>query len=86
MATDSVIEVQRKLHEERERIEDAIAKEMLLRKSNVSSPPLPRDTSDCVLVVQVREQINSEHRMRDLVERSLTSAQRLSDVYNDRDG
>ena len=37
MATDSVVEVHRKLHEERERIEDAIAKEMLLRKSNVSS-------------------------------------------------
>ncbi len=37
MANDCVIEVQRKLHEERERIEDGIAKEMLLRKSNVNS-------------------------------------------------
>ncbi len=36
MANESVIEVQRKLHEERERIEGAIAKEMFLRKSNVS--------------------------------------------------
>lgn len=36
MANENVIEVQRKIHEERERIEDAIAKEMLLRKSNVS--------------------------------------------------
>ncbi len=35
MANESVIEVQRKLHEERERIEGAIAKEMFLRKSNV---------------------------------------------------
>ncbi len=35
MANECVIEIQRKLHEERERLEDATAKEMLLRKSNV---------------------------------------------------
>ena len=32
---DNVLEQQRKLHEERERLEDAIAKESLLKKATV---------------------------------------------------
>ena len=34
---DSVLEEQRKLHEERERIEDALVKEKMLKKSTVSA-------------------------------------------------
>lgn len=33
---DNVLEQQRKLHEERERLEDAVAKESLLKKGTVS--------------------------------------------------
>ena len=33
---NSVLEQQRRLHEERERIEDAILKELLLKKTSVS--------------------------------------------------
>ena len=36
---ESVIEQQRKLHEERERLEDAIVKEKTLRKATVSCMP-----------------------------------------------
>ena len=36
--------------------------------------------------LQVRDQINSEHRMKELVERSLTCADRLVSLYDDRDG
>ena len=34
---DNVLEQQRKLHEERERLEDAVAKESLLKKGTVST-------------------------------------------------
>ena len=34
---ESVIEQQRKLHEERERVEDAIVKEKALKKASVSN-------------------------------------------------
>ena len=34
---DTVLEQQRRLHEERERVEDALMKERMLKKSNVSS-------------------------------------------------
>ena len=34
---DNVLEQQRKLHEERERLEDAVAKEFLLKKGTVST-------------------------------------------------
>jgi hypothetical protein len=33
---DSILEDQRKLHEERERIEEALVKEMMSKKSSVS--------------------------------------------------
>jgi hypothetical protein len=36
MATESVLEQQRKLHEERERLEDALVKERMLKKPTVS--------------------------------------------------
>ncbi len=35
MAAESVLEQQRKLHEERERLEDALVKERLLKKPSV---------------------------------------------------
>ncbi|XP_065911893.1 splicing factor 3A subunit 3-like [Dysidea avara] len=65
---DNVLEQQRKLHEERERLEDAIAKESLLKKATL------------------RDQINSDHRSYMLLERSVESAQKLLDLYEDRDG
>lgn len=37
---ESVIEQQRKLHEERERLEDAIVKEKTLKKATVSCIPV----------------------------------------------
>ena len=35
---------------------------------------------------QVRDQINSEHRMKGLVDRSLDCAEKLVALYEDRDG
>lgn len=65
---DTVLEEQRKLHEERERVEDALVKERMLKKTTV------------------RDQINCEHRMRALVDRSAACAERLLALYDDRDG
>ena len=48
---ETVIEQQRRYHEERERLEDAMTQEILLKKSNQ------------------KEQINSDHRTRTLLER-----------------
>ena len=50
---ETVIEQQRCCHEERERLEDAMTQELLLKKSNL------------------KEQINSDHRVRFLLERYL---------------
>jgi len=65
---DTVLEQQRRLHEERERVEDALMKERMLKKSNV------------------RDQINSKHRMKGLLDRSMECAERLVALYEDRDG
>ena len=48
---ETVIGQQRRYHEERERLEDAMTQEILLKKSNP------------------KEQINSDHRTRTLLER-----------------
>ena len=65
---NSVLEQQRRLHEERERIEDAILKELLLKKTSV------------------RDAINADHRIADLVHRNADASQRLLGTYEDRDG
>ena len=80
---DSILEDQRKLHEERERLEDALVKEKMLKKTTVSS-------SLHILIkahlIQVREKINSEHRMRYLIDRTVESSRQLLTVYSDQDG
>ena len=48
---ETVIEHQRRCHEERERLEDAMTQELLIKKSSL------------------KEQINSDHRVRSLLER-----------------
>ena len=40
----------------------------------------------CLYFPQVRDQINSEHRMKYLVDRSLECAERLMSLFDDRDG
>ena len=107
---DTVLEQQRRLHEERERVEDALMKEMILKKNTVRtssascplglsllplpflsltyfhslSPSLPPSLP--LSLSQVRDQINSEHRMKGLVDRSLDCAEKLVTLYEDRDG
>lgn len=45
---ETVIEAQRKLLEERERVEEALVKEKMLKKPNVRSQPVERvDISVC---------------------------------------
>ena len=53
---ESVIEQQRKLHEERERLEDAIVKEKTLKKATVSCMPQ-------LLYSQYNTQTQSAHIM-----------------------
>ena len=110
---DTVLEQQRRLHEERERVEDALMKEMILKKNSVrtSSTSCPLSLLPSCLFLsltyfsfsfspsppssslppflppsQVRDQINSEHRMKGLVDRSLDCAEKLVTLYEDRDG
>ena len=42
---DTVLEQQRRLHEERERVEDALMKEMILKKNSVCTTSVPCDAS-----------------------------------------
>ena len=65
---ESVIEQQRSWHEERERIEDTMVKEMLAKK-----------TSN-------KDQINSEHRLKYLLDRYIQVTQHLIDSYEDKEG
>ena len=95
---EGVLEQQRKLHEERERLEDAIVKEKALKKSFVSSKSdsmcclssilnsAQLSIFPCTCDIQVRDRINSEHRMRSLVERSVTCVDKLLTLYDDKDG
>eukprot|EP00118_Oscarella_pearsei_P025401 m.308124 g.308124 ORF g.308124 m.308124 type:complete len:503 (+) comp43416_c0_seq1:22-1530(+) len=65
---ETLVEQQRRYHEERERLEDAMVQEKLLKKPSV------------------REQINSEHRVKDLLSRSKGSCKALVELYEDEDG
>lgn len=38
------------------------------------------------MLFQVRDRINSEHRMRSLVERSVNCVEKLLTLYDDKDG
>jgi splicing factor 3A subunit 3 len=64
---DSILEDQRRLHEERERLENAVVKEKMLKKN------------------AVREKINSEHRMKYLIGRSVECSKQLLSMYGDQD-
>lgn len=64
---ETVIEQQRRYHEERERLEDAMTQEILLKKSNP------------------KEQINSDHRTRFLLERYMEVTGKLQNLYEDKD-
>lgn len=65
---ETVIEHQRKYHEERERLEDAMTQELLMKKSNL------------------KEQINSDHRVRFLLERYMDVTDKVKNYYQDDDG
>lgn len=65
---ETLLEQQRRSHEERERLMDAMAKEMLhVKKTH-------------------REQINSDQRLRQLLDRYMECAGELRDLYEDKDG
>ncbi|KAH8020514.1 hypothetical protein HPB51_002463 [Rhipicephalus microplus] len=65
---ETILEQQRRYHEERERLIDAQAKEMLHRKSTN------------------REQINSDHRLKILLDRYMECTSHLKELYEDKDG
>lgn len=62
------MEQQRRYHEERERLMDAMVKEMLHKKAGH------------------RENINSEHRLKMLLDQFMDSTMHLQDLYEDKDG
>jgi len=64
---ESILEIQRSLHEERERTIAAMVVENLEKKTSH------------------RDQVNSDHRIRNLLDRSMSAARRLDDIYNDED-
>lgn len=64
---ETVIEQQRSCHEERERLEDAMTQELIMKKNNL------------------KEQINSDHRVRVLLERYVEITEKLESLYADKD-
>lgn len=66
---ESILEQQRRYHEERERLMDAMVKEMLHKKTGGT-----------------REQINSDHRLKMLVDHYMDSTYQLKELYEDKDG
>lgn len=65
---ETILEQQRRYHEERERLMDAMVKEMLYKKPGH------------------RESINSEHRLKMLLDQYMDSTSHLQDLYEDKDG
>lgn len=65
---ETILEQQRRLHEEKDRLYEAMTKESAYKKT------------------ATREQINSDHRMRFLLDRLMDNAVRLQDMYEDNDG
>ncbi|XP_065214834.1 splicing factor 3A subunit 3 [Planococcus citri] len=65
---ESILEQQRRYHEERERLLDSMVKEMLLKKTSF------------------RDQVNSEHRLKMLLDQYMESTDHLKDLYEDKDG
>ena len=64
---ESLLEQHRRLHEEKERLEDTLVKEMLAKKATH------------------REQLNSEHRLKYLLDRHHLTTNNLIDMYEDTD-
>lgn len=64
---ETILEQQRRYHEERERLMDAMVKEMLHKKANT------------------REQINSDHRLKMLVDHYMECTSQLKELYEDKD-
>lgn len=65
---ETLLEQQRRYHEERERLEDAMTQEKLLKKPTV------------------RDRINSDHRVQQLLLRHKECTEGLLDLYEDTDG
>uniref|UniRef100_A0A6A7FTZ1 Splicing factor 3A subunit 3-like n=2 Tax=Hirondellea gigas TaxID=1518452 RepID=A0A6A7FTZ1_9CRUS len=65
---DTILEQQRRYHEERERLTDCLAKECLHKKTSL------------------RENINSDHRMRLQLDRHVDCSEKLFFLYEDKDG
>ncbi|XP_050293510.1 splicing factor 3A subunit 3 [Anthonomus grandis grandis] len=65
---ETILEQQRRYHEEKERLIDAMVKEMLQKKTTY------------------REQINSDHRMKYLLDRYMNATNKLVELYEDKDG
>ncbi|XP_075217384.1 splicing factor 3a subunit 3 noi [Lycorma delicatula] len=65
---ETILEQQRRYHEERERLMDAMVKEMLHKKSSY------------------RETINSDHRLKMLLDQYMESTNNLKELYEDKDG
>ncbi|XP_054258220.1 splicing factor 3A subunit 3 [Macrosteles quadrilineatus] len=65
---ETILEQQRRYHEERERLMDSMVKEMLHKKSGY------------------RESINSDHRLKMLLDQYMESTNNLMELYEDKDG
>lgn len=65
---ETILEQQRRHHEERERLIDSMVKELLHKKPGH------------------RENINSEHRLKMLLNDFTDSTAKLQDLYEDKDG
>ncbi|XKL61992.1 hypothetical protein PGB90_001825 [Kerria lacca] len=65
---ETILEQQRRYHEERERLCDSMVKEMLLKKNSL------------------RDSINSEHRLKLLLDHYMESTNNLKELYEDKDG
>ncbi|XP_052441083.1 splicing factor 3A subunit 3 [Carassius gibelio] len=65
---ETILEQQRRYHEEKERLMDAKTKEMLTKKPTL------------------RDQINSDHRVRAMLDRYMEVSANLRDLYEDKDG
>lgn len=88
---ETILEQQRRLHEERERLVKAMVDELVVRSNTVSNFEVIRNVCNCLqidflFILQKENNVLSDHKLNHLLQMHSTSTHALRDLYEDKDG
>lgn len=81
-----ILEEQRFLHEDLERLEQGISERVAEEPRHVSSPLLLPSYMLCSHPMQVRDRLNRDHQIAGFLDRIQNQSKRLLEIYKDADG